>query len=79
MEKILLEKYIEYETFYEQKKSEIKFKSEKEDLWNYIKVDFGYDVLQVSDKHFTEHISANIQRCTKTTDYRKCHCVASGL
>ena len=55
----------EYEIVYEQKKCETEFKSEIEDIRNDIKVNFGYDVLQVSDRHFTVNINPDIRYGTK--------------
>ena len=69
-----LEKEISYEIFYEQKKCKTEFKTEVENLWNDIKVNFGYDILQVSDKHsqyFTVNISPDIRHGTTNEDIKK--------
>ena len=63
-----VETEIEYEIFYEQKKDKLEFENEIDRLWNHIMVNFGYDVSQVSDKHFTVKISPEIRYGTKTED-----------
>ena len=60
-----VETEIEYEIFYEQKKDKLEFENEIDRLWNHIMVNFGYDVSQVSEKHFTLKISHEIRYGTK--------------
>ena len=49
----------------EHKKDKIEFENEIDKLWNHIMVNFGYDVSQVSEKHFTLKISHEIRYGTK--------------
>ena len=59
---------IDYEIFFYQKKDKTEFDIEKDNYRNHIKVDFGYDVSHVSDKHFNIKISPDIRNDTKTED-----------
>ena len=38
--------------------------------WNNIKEDFGYDMLQISDTHFTVNISPDVRYGTKAEDLK---------
>ena len=63
-----VEKEIAFEIFYDKNECETQFKTEVERLWKDIKVHFGYEILKLSDTHFTVNISPDFQHGTINED-----------